>query len=271
MTAQTIVKMPFYGSEIHTAQVNGEPVVILRPTLESMGLDYSAQLKKLKGKSWASMAVTTTVAADQRIHQMVSVDLDTWAMLLANIDEKRVLPELRKTVIAYQRESAKALRKFWTQGAAVNPTITEDQAKAVKGQIDEILIARRWEQVDYRNVTRALASGGAIDRDYAYVQDTLYLGLFGSSARQIVKTRNQLTGERYLRGALVGQLRPSKVAKNYLTEQELKRLHAAVTVMTSTLELAFPDGTASVDQIKVMAMRVGQTAQLGRTQLTLAA
>jgi hypothetical protein len=263
MTAQ-IVKVPFYGTEIHTAKVNGEPVVVLKPTIDAMGLDYSSQLKKLKGRSWATVVETATVGADGRTRRMASLDLDGWAMLLANINETKVKPELRQTVIAYQKESAKALRQFWTQGAAVNPAITEDQARVTKDRIDEILVARRKEQVDYRRIVKALSASGASDRDYAQVQETLYLGLFGLTAASIRRTRKQVSGDPYKIGQRKGQLRPSTVAKNYLRQDELTRLNSAVLMLTSALDLRYPQGEAPLDVIKLTAMQVAQVAMQGR-------
>lgn len=58
--ASEIVKVPFHGTVIHTTLLESEPHVVLRPTLEGMGLDYSAQLKKLKTRSWACVAETAT-------------------------------------------------------------------------------------------------------------------------------------------------------------------------------------------------------------------
>lgn len=125
MTA--IVRIPFHGAEIHTILADAGPLVVLKPTVEAMGLDYSAQLKKLKTRSWATVAETATVAEDGKNRSMTTVDLDTWAMLLANIDENRVAPDLRELVVQYQRESSKALRDYWTRGASVNPRATAAQ------------------------------------------------------------------------------------------------------------------------------------------------
>ncbi|MGW4426396.1 phage antirepressor N-terminal domain-containing protein [Streptosporangium sp. NPDC004631] len=117
-----IVKVPFHGSLLHTAlNSHGEPAVILKPTVESMGLDYSAQLQKLRRKSWAVVGETPTTGADGKTYKMTIVDLDTWSMLLANIDERRVSDAVRPLVIRYQRESARVLREYWTRGAVPAP------------------------------------------------------------------------------------------------------------------------------------------------------
>jgi hypothetical protein len=129
-----IVKVPFHGSFIHTTLIGAEPHVVLRPTLEGMGLDYSAQLKKLKTRSWACMAETATHDASGRLQNMTTVSLDTWAMLLANVDENRVNAAVRPLVIHYQRESARVLREYWMRsrdGLDYEPTVwTWDETAA---------------------------------------------------------------------------------------------------------------------------------------------
>lgn len=263
MTAE-IVKVPFYGSWIFTALIDGEPVVVLKPTIEVMGLNYTTQFDKLKTRSWATVVLRGMVAEDGKVRQMATIDLDGWAMFLANINENKVRPELKQTVIAYQKESAKALRRYWLEGGAINPAATVTQLQAKHAEIDELLIVRRQEQLDYRRVITLLARGGAMDRDYAFVQDNLYLDLFGCSARSIRRDRRQLQGDRYKRGPRKGELIPSKVAKDYLTEWELALLNKAVLMLTSMIELAFQHGRATLDDIKLAAKKVGEMAKTGR-------
>ncbi|MGW1015633.1 phage antirepressor N-terminal domain-containing protein [Streptomyces niveus] len=122
---------------IETALIDEEPHVVIRPTLEAMGLDADSQLKKLKRKSWATTAMTTVVAEDGKARDMTTVNLDTWSMLLANIDEHRVSESARPLVIGYQQKSARALREFWTEGGAINPAASDDQLDTLQQQIEE--------------------------------------------------------------------------------------------------------------------------------------
>lgn len=117
-----IVQLPFHGGYLHTAlSDDGEPIVILKPTIKGMGLDWSAQWTKLQRRSWAVVGQCPTTAADGKTYLMDSCGLDTWSMLLANIDENKVKAETKELVIAYQRESARALRNYWTTGVAIRP------------------------------------------------------------------------------------------------------------------------------------------------------
>lgn len=137
-----IVRVPFMGGHIETVLINGEPNVVIRPALDAMGLDADSQLKKLKRKSWATTVMTTVVADDGKVREMATVNLDTWSMLLANIDEHRVSEMARPLVVDYQQKSARALREFWTQGGAINPAATDEQLDALEQQIEERRIRR---------------------------------------------------------------------------------------------------------------------------------
>ncbi|MDG4791943.1 phage antirepressor N-terminal domain-containing protein [Micromonospora sp. WMMD1102] len=163
--AAAIVRIPFHGTEIHTTLVDGEPHVVLRPTLEAMGLDYSAQLKKLKGKSWATVAETATVAEDGKVRDMATINLDAWAMLLANIDENRVALAIKPLVIEYQKESAKALRDFWTKGGAINPGATDDQLAAMQEEIRAEMRERRMLSIAHGRVSLLSAMNG-VDEEW---------------------------------------------------------------------------------------------------------
>jgi antirepressor protein len=137
-----ITRVPFMAGHIQTVLVDEEPRVIVRPTLEAMGLDADSQMKKLRRKSWATTAMTTVVAEDGKAREMATVDLDTWSMLLANIDENRVSEAARPLVVEYQKKSARALREYWTQGGAVNPAATREQVSDLRERLDGVERAR---------------------------------------------------------------------------------------------------------------------------------
>lgn len=138
-----IVRVPFLGGSIESALVKDEPHVIVRPALTAMGLDADGQLKKLRRKSWATTVMTTVVAEDGRTRDMAAVSLDTWSMLLANIDENRVSAAAKPIVVDYQRKSAKALRDFWTKGGAVNPAASPEQLDDLQAKVDHFRRQRR--------------------------------------------------------------------------------------------------------------------------------
>lgn len=258
VTVTEIQVLPFHGSEIHTTQVNGEPVVILKPTIEAMGLDYSAQHAKLKSAEWATVGIIATVGADGRTRQMTTTDLDTWSMLLANINARKVKPELKPLIVAYQKESAKALRKFWTEGGVVNPAASTSQLQ----RLEEEVVLRLAERREYSTIRRQIKVAGGDSVDFADVQDLFYMTFFDTRARSIVKRQPQTLGQPYKVGPRKGQLRPSNVAKDHMTPAQLQVLNSAVGAVNNILALRFPRGNADLTAIKTTIKEVGRYNEL---------
>lgn len=126
-----IVSIPFHGQSVQSVEIDGKPVVVLKAMTENLGLSYSSQLQKLKGKSWATVSMINTVGADGKNRDMTVIDVRTLTMWLATIDENRVSEEARPLVVAYQNEVADAIESYWTQGGAINPRATEHQINAL--------------------------------------------------------------------------------------------------------------------------------------------
>lgn len=125
-----IVAIPFHGQTVQSVEVDGKPHVVFRPLVESIGLDYRSQSRRLSGKSWAGM-VKMTIPSKGGPQETTCIDVRTLTMWLATIDENRVSEEARPLVIAYQSEVADAIESYWTQGGAINPRATEHQKNAL--------------------------------------------------------------------------------------------------------------------------------------------
>ena len=127
----SIVTIPFHGNQVQAVDVDGTPHVVFRPLVESIGMDFASQYRRLNGKSWATIVKTTTVGADGKNRDMTVIDVRTLTMWLATIDENRVSDEARPLVIAYQSEIADVIESYWTQGGAINPRADEHQMNAL--------------------------------------------------------------------------------------------------------------------------------------------
>lgn len=111
-------------------------------------------------------------------------------------------------------------------------------------------LIRLQERQDYKNVLDSLKMGGAESGDYATAQNMLYLSLFGLTAVQIRRTRAQIDGERRRDGKFSAA--SAKVAKNYLSDGEIKLLDNAVLIITAQLALAYPGGAPLDGVLDVM-------------------
>ena len=144
------------GRSIYTVlDEQGEPRVVVKYSVESMGVDYSAVLKRLRRSSWSTMAMTATVAEDGKTRKMATLSIDAWIMLLATIDETRVAEHLRPMVIEFQKESAKALRDYWGKGVAINHRISDEQLIAELEKVRGDLVRSRIETSKAQRELRA--------------------------------------------------------------------------------------------------------------------
>lgn len=210
-----LIRIPFHGTEVLTVEVDGRPHVVLRPAIEALGLAYQPQHRKLAGKSWAR--VTTRVMqipGDDQRREHVVVDVRTFLMLLATIDEHRVKPEVRPLLVAFQAEVADAIEAYWTRGGAINPRATDDQLAAIIGRaraqmevlrLADGLVSRDWLEAKARHVAaRALGEEPEIDLARRPLTVGEYLeerGITGPALRSLSpafgKTVKRLYRDRY--------------------------------------------------------------------------
>jgi hypothetical protein len=136
-----LVRIPVPGApDIMGAEFDGNQWAALKPMCETLGIDYSAQLKRLKGRSWAGMAVMPIPSAGG-IQQSTVIDKASIPLWLATIDERRVSEDARPKLIAYQREAAAALDAYFNKRAVAAPPV--NQFDVLRAAIDQIEAAQR--------------------------------------------------------------------------------------------------------------------------------
>lgn len=129
----TVATIPFHGTNIQSVEIDGKPHIVFKPLVESIGMDYRSQARRLSGKSWAAM-VKMTIPSQGGPQEANVIDLRTLTMWLATIDENRVSEEARPLVVAYQSEVADAIEAYWSKGGAINPRANEHQMNALLRQ-----------------------------------------------------------------------------------------------------------------------------------------
>lgn len=144
----SVVSVPFHGEVILTVEVNGRPHVVLKPTLEAIGVDYWSQVVKLRSRSWAVTRQLPVTGADGKTYQMVTCDVQTFLMLLANIDENRVGADVKPKLVTYQREVAQAIEDYWTKGAAVNPRAVKPMSLAEIALVNAQALVEHEQRLD---------------------------------------------------------------------------------------------------------------------------
>jgi hypothetical protein len=112
-----------------TVMHDEKPHVVLRPAVEALGLSYAAQYRKLKARSWGCVAQKAMrLPGDPRTREVDIVPVRTLLMLLATVNENRVAPGVRPTLVAFQSETADAIESYWTTGQAIRPQAQPRQA-----------------------------------------------------------------------------------------------------------------------------------------------
>jgi hypothetical protein len=150
-SSHEVVKLDLTAGSIHTALVDSQPHIVLKPAIEDLGLSYAAQYRKLQTRSWASVAQTAMqMPGDDQVRNHLTVPVRTFLMLLANVNENRVAEAIRPTLIAFQNETADAIEAYWTQGGAINPRATEDQLDS--------LISRAKQQAEVLSILSGIVS-----------------------------------------------------------------------------------------------------------------
>ena len=135
MSTQLVtIPVPGTSNPIMAVQKDGTEWVAARHICEALGINWKSQHRKLTERSWSTIHILTTVGADGKNRDMAMVDRRTLTMWLATINETRVAPEVKETLIAYQREAVNALDSYFHKGGAINPRAEEHQLNALLRQ-----------------------------------------------------------------------------------------------------------------------------------------
>ncbi len=136
-----LVYVPVDGADdLLAVQDDGNVWVALRPMCDTLGIDYAAQMRKLRRRSWAGVAQRATPSAGG-IQQTTVITSDTVPLWLATVDENRVAVAARPKLVAYQREARDALDAYFNKRAVTVPAV--NQFDVLRAAIDQIEAAQR--------------------------------------------------------------------------------------------------------------------------------
>ena len=102
---------------------DGEIVVGLRWACEQIGIAWSVQLQKIrKNPLFKDQLLRVDCQHAGQRREVIGLKLDLFLMFLATINSAFVSERAREPLLIYQRQCAQALRDYWTQGVAINPS-----------------------------------------------------------------------------------------------------------------------------------------------------
>ena len=145
----------FHGDTIFCIDYQGQPFTPMKPIVENLGLDWSAQATKFRAnKERWTVVMITTVAQDGNEREMLCLPVRKLPAYLNSINPRKVRPELRAKIELYQAESDDALWNYWMHGRAERPApqtaeaaITPDQQctlqAIVRARVEGIPAERR--------------------------------------------------------------------------------------------------------------------------------
>lgn len=124
---------------LQAVRKSGHGWVLLKAACEALGLDQSAQRKKLQEAPWATGAMIASVGADGRTREMFCLRSDKVAMWLATIDTSRLAnDEARARLVMWQCEAAEVLDQ-WLRGAEhVSPAALPAQWEQLAAKVEAL-------------------------------------------------------------------------------------------------------------------------------------
>lgn len=124
-TSPVLASVDFHGQSLTVlTAASGEHLVAMKPICEAIGLQWEAQLKRIKRHPVLSICMSVMdiqMPGDDQHRELVCLPLDYLNGWLFGVDASRVRSEIRERLIQYQRECFAALAAYWQQGEALNP------------------------------------------------------------------------------------------------------------------------------------------------------
>lgn len=133
MASTVLVPVEFHGATLIAVTIGGVHHVALKPISDALGLDWSAQFRRIKRHAVLAEAVVVTATPSDGGDQLtITLPLDKLNGWLFGVSVNRVKPELRDKLIQYQRECFDVLARHFlpTTPYSVQPGQTLSAAQA---------------------------------------------------------------------------------------------------------------------------------------------
>ena len=137
--ANSLTTVDFHGQALLVTRIDGKPAVALRPVCDALGLDWQAQLRRIKRHPVLAKGVAVTAIPSQGgPQQTICLPLDMLNGWLFGVSAARVKPELRERLIQYQRECFDVLASHFGAGQSTSlPASAElqEQLQRLRAQL----------------------------------------------------------------------------------------------------------------------------------------
>jgi P22_AR N-terminal domain/ORF6C domain len=146
----------FYGDPVPVAQVEGGEILVpLRPLTSFLGLDYSAQYRRVSRSEVMADSVRSVMmrSEDGSMRSQLCLPLDMLPGWLMGLDTNRIKPDLKEKLLRYQREAFKVLWNAFKGDImpAVPPPVDLTPAQQMLAQAEAVAgIARQQVELERR-------------------------------------------------------------------------------------------------------------------------
>ena len=137
----TTYEVPFHAETLIVLEDHlGDRFVAMRPIVEALGLDWSAQYRRLQRDdvlAGASCLMATQVPGDDQAREVVVLEEHMLQGWLFTLQVSRTKPEIQEKLRQYRRECFDVLHSYFTEGAAWNPRFHRqefDRTKKIAGK-----------------------------------------------------------------------------------------------------------------------------------------
>jgi len=141
--SHALIAIPFHGQSLSAVLVDNIPHVALKPLCENIGLDWSAQVQKIKRHAVLKsvMVMITTTGNDGKMYEMLMMPIKYLNGWLFGVDSSRVNLEIKDRVIEYQYECFEVLAnhfmpkvetQYGLKSLPPSPYISEAEAAQLK-------------------------------------------------------------------------------------------------------------------------------------------
>lgn len=183
-TPETAV-IPFHGSALRVREVDGQVWVAVKPICEHLGIAWQPQLAKLSSDAKFSCNDIVITAADGKNYSTTCLPQDQLLGWLYTINANKIKVESRPLLLAYQKETTRAISDYWTKGAAVRPSAAAPVQEA------DSMLAMFEMSLNAMKEQRAQLGQLALKTD-AIEQKLNTLPINGHQKRQVHKAVRQL-------------------------------------------------------------------------------
>lgn len=133
MSQKQYALIEFHGDQMLTILEDDVPRVAIKPIVDSIGIDWPTQHKKIVGDPVLSKGMgLSPIPSERGPQETLTLPLDLMQGWLFKLNPDKVKPEARDRLIAYQQECYQVLHDYWVKGAAINPRIAASMEHSEK-------------------------------------------------------------------------------------------------------------------------------------------